>query len=182
MGFTGPTGPEGHTGPIGPKAMCLKSFLRIYNDVPQSIELNDPILFNKNDIVVGPIAHVLGSGDVLLGSVGYYQVIGKIYHLYSIQVGLFLNGVLLVGSVVGQPATTSTAQLHDIVRVGPADLLPNPDSPTGVAAVLQIRNHISYVTPILLDGREGAGSDTTQANASFMIMQICDEVEEERVD
>jgi hypothetical protein len=162
--------------------MCLKSFLRSYNDIPQSIEINDPVLFNKNDIVYGPIAHVLGSGDFLLGSVGYYQVVGKLYHLYSVQVALFLNGVLLVGSVVGEPATTSVALLHDIIKITAADLLPNTDSPTGVAAVLQIRNHISYITPILLDGREGAGSDTTQSNASMMITQICDDVEEERED
>jgi hypothetical protein len=160
--------------------MCLKSFARIFNDIPQSIEINDPVLFNKNDVIVGPIAHVLGSGDILLGSVGYYQVITKLYHVYAVQIALYINGVLHPGSVVGEPATTSVALIHDILKISPADLLPNSDSPTGVAAVLQVRNHISYVTPINLDGREGAGADTTQSNASFMILQICDEVEEER--
>jgi hypothetical protein len=58
-----------------------------------------------------------------------------------------------------------------------ADLLPNINSPTGVAAVFQIRNHSSFITPILLDGRAGSGSDLTQINASMMIIQICDEIE-----
>jgi hypothetical protein len=181
QGETGPTGPQGETGPTGPmppKSMCLKSFLRSYNDIPGSVELEQPVLFNKNDIIVGTLAHVPGTGDFLLYSVGYYQVSGKIFHEFAIQIAGFLNGVLLQGSVIGEPATTSMIIIHDIIRVTEADLLPNANSPTGFAAVYQVRNHSSYITPILLDGRAGSGSDLTQVNASMVIIQICDEVEE----
>jgi hypothetical protein len=181
QGETGPTGPTGEIGPTGPmppKSMCLKSFLRSYNDIPGSVELEDPILFNKNDIIVGTLAHVPGTGDFLLCSVGYYQVLGKVFHEFAVQIAGFLNGVLLPGSVIGEPATTSMIIIHDILRVTEADLLPNENSPTGFAAVYQVRNHSSYITPILLDGRAGSGSDLTQVNASMVILQICDEVDE----
>jgi hypothetical protein len=157
--------------------MCLKSFLRSYNDVPDSIELDDPIRFNKNDLTVGTLLHVPGTGDFLFYSVGYYQILGKIFHEFAVQIGGFLNGVLLPGSVVGEPATTSMCIIHEILRITEADLLPNVNSPTGFAAVYQVRNHSSYITPILLDGRAGSGSDLTQVNASMLIMQICDDIE-----
>ena len=31
---------------------------------------------------------------------------------------------------------------------------------------------------MLLDGRVGSGSDLTQVNASLMVIQICDEIDE----
>jgi hypothetical protein len=179
-GDIGPTGDRGEMGPTGTAPMCLKSFGRIYNDVPQAVDLEDSVTFNKNGVLVGTLAHVPGSADILLCSAGYYEVVGKLFHEYAIQTGLFLNGVLLVGSVMGEPATTAMAIVQYILPVHLADLLPNTDSPTGVAAVLQIRNHSSYITPIILNGREGSGSDLTQVNASMMIIQLCDEIEEER--
>jgi hypothetical protein len=151
--------------------------MRAYNDVSQLVDLEQPVLFNKNEDIVGTLAHVPGTGDFLLCSVGYYQLIGKIFHEFAIQIGLFINGVLHPGSVVGQPATTSMCMIHEIIRVSEADLLPNVNSPTGFAAVLQIRNHSSYITPLQMDGRAGSGTDITQVNASVLILQICDEVE-----
>lgn len=177
-GATGPqgeTGPQGSTGPQGWSGKCLKSFAKIYNDVPQSVELEQPVLFNKNGVIVGPIAHIPGSGDLLIGSIGYFQIFVKVYHEFSAQFGCFLNGVLIPGSVIGEPGTTVQIVSFNLIEVTQNDLLPNLDSPTGVAAVFQIRNHTSYITPIVLDGREGSGSDVTQTNASLMIVQICDE-------
>jgi hypothetical protein len=155
--------------------------MRAYNDIPGSVELEQPVLYNKNDLIVGTLAHVPGTGDFLLGSVGYYQILGKVFHEFAVQIGCFLNGVLITGSVIGEPATTSMIVVHEIVRVTAADLLPNINSPTGVAAVFQIRNHSSFITPILLDGRVGSGSDLTQVNAAMVILQICDEVEERTI-
>ena len=146
--------------------------MRIYNDVPQSIDLEQPVLFNKNGQIHGPLVHIPNSPDILVCSIGHFQILGKLFHEYAIQTGLFMNGVLLNGSVMGEPATTSVAILHYILQVDPENLLPNPDSPTGFAAVLHWRNHSSYITPILLNGREGSGSDITQINASLMIVQL----------
>ncbi len=186
QGETGPTGPQGETGntgatgiqgPTGTAPMCLKSFGRIYNDAEQEVAIESPVLFNKIGVLRGPIAHVLGTGDFLLGSVGYFETQAKIYHEYSVQLALFINGVLYPGSVVGEAGTTSNIILQNIIEIRNSDLLPNTDSPTGVAAVLQIRNHSSYV-PLLLDGRLGSGTNLTQTNASFMVIQLCDEVDE----
>ena len=178
IGPTGPTGdigPTGATGPQGWNGRCLKSFLRSYNDVPQSIQLEDPILFNKNTISYGAIYHTPLSGDFLLETVGYYQLLSKVYHDFSAQIGLFLNGNLIPGSVTGEPAAATLMMINTIIEVRSSDLLPNSGSVTGVAAVLQIRNHSSYITPIVLDGRDGSGSDLTQINASIVLVQICDE-------
>jgi hypothetical protein len=181
-GATGATGPEGATGAKGEASMCLKSFMRAYNDVEQSIDLEQAVLFNKTGFAIGTINHINNTGNILFGSIGYYLVIAKIYHLYSVQIAAFLNGVLIPGSVVGEPATTSVALIHIIIEVTAADLLPNVLSSTGVAATMQIRNHSSYITPIVLDGRAGSGSDLTQTNASIMIIQICDEIREHNPD
>jgi hypothetical protein len=146
--------------------------LRIYNDVQQSVDLEDPVLFNHNGIIVGNLAHVLNSGYILIGEVGYYEIQGKLFHEYAIQVALFLNGVLLPGSVMGEPATNAMGIIHYILKIMPGDLSPDINSPSGVAAILELRNHTSYITPITLNGREGSGSDTTQSNASMMVIQL----------
>ena len=177
QGETGPIGPQGETGPQGPTgtaSVCLKSFGRIYSDLEQEVAIDAPILFNLNGIIRGPMAHVIGTGDFLLGSVGYFEIQAKIYHEFSVQLGLFINGVLYPGSVVGEAASTSNILVQNIIEIEAADLLPNTDSPTGVAAVVQIRNHSSFI-PLLLDGRLGSGSDPTQTNSSFMIIQLCDD-------
>ena len=70
----------------------------------------------------------------------------------------------------------SVFDLLNIIEILPSDLLPNSDSPSGVAAVLEIRNHSSYI-PLLLDGRLGSGTDPTQTNGSFIVIQLCDEIE-----
>ena len=177
-GETGPTGNTGATGATGPMSCCVKSLLRAYNDVAQDVHIDQPVLFSGNSLIVGLINHIPGTGDFLLCSVGYYQVISKMYHQYAAQIGAFLNGVLIPDSVVGEPATTALILEFQLLRIGPEDLLPNPFSPTGVAAVYQIRNHISLITPIVLDGRAGSGSDLSQINASMMIVQLCDELRE----
>ena len=179
IGYTGYTGFTGYTGPIGPTGWtgkCLKSFLRLYNDVPQSIPLNQNIKFNTLDIAEGPIWYSVISGQVLFEQEGYYLVLAKVFHLFAAQAALFLNGNLHPGSVVGEAATASILMFHEIIRVRPEDLLPNPDAiHTGVAATLEIRNFSSFID-IELDGREGSGTELTQVNASMTIVQICDEV------
>ena len=123
----------------------------------------------------GNIYHVPNTGHFLLETPGYYEIQIKLYHEFSAQVALFLNENLIPGSVTGEPAAASIIMISTIVKVLNSDLLPHTDSATGVAAVLELRNHSSYITPLILDGREGCGSDITQINASFVIIQLLDE-------
>ena len=174
-GSQGDTGAQGSTGPQGWNGKCLNSFLRAYNDIPRDVDLEQPVLFNKTGVVYGPVNHVAGSGQVILGTVGYYLIIGKVFHEFACQVAGFLNGVLIPGTVVGEAATTSVILTHTIIAIYPEDLLPNSDSPTGFGAVFEIKNHSSYITPITLNGREGSGSDLTQVNASVVVLQLCNE-------
>jgi hypothetical protein len=175
QGSTGSQGDTGSQGPTGWSGKCLNSFMRAYNDVTESVELEQAFTFNKNDVIKGLIRLLPGTGQLLLCTPGYYMIIGKLYHLYALQVGCYLNNVLLPGSVVGESATTSVLLVHDIVAVSAADLLPNVNSPTGFAAVYEIKNHSSFITPVILDGRAGSGSDLTQVNASIVAVQLCDE-------
>ena len=172
MGDKGDKGDKGDTGPTGPQGINILSFLHSYNDISQDVNLEQPVLFNKNDIIVGNINHIVGTGDFLLETVGYYELIIKVYHEYSAQVALFLNGNLIPGSVVGEPAAVTELIINTIIAIRAIDLLPNLNSITGVASVLQILNHSSYITPITLDGRTGSGSDITQTNASIVIIQL----------
>jgi hypothetical protein len=143
--------------------------------VQQAVDLEEPVLFNKDSLKVGNVYHIPGSGFFLLETHGYYDVQIKTYHDYAAQLGLFLNGNLLPGSVTGEPAAASIIMINTIIEIRDADLLPNTNSDTGVAAVLELRNHSSYITPLILDGRSGCGSDPTQINASFVIIQLSDE-------
>ena len=145
------------------------------NDVPKTVNTNEPIAYNNIDIIVGSINCIPNTGKILLETEGYYLILAKIFHVYAVQCALFLNGVVLTGSTVGEAATTSILTIHEILSVKPEDLLPNPDAiHTGVAAVLELRNHTSFI-PLQLDGREGSGSEIDQINASMTIVQICDE-------
>ena len=181
-GYTGYTGIQGEVGPTGPTGWtgkCLKSFLRAYNDEPQIVQVNSPVNFNKTDLIRGPIYFVAGTGQVLLEQPGYYLILAKVFHLFAAQAALFLNGNVLQGSTIGEAAAAAMLIFHEIVRVTPEDLLPNPNAiHTGVAAILEVRNHSSY-SPIELDGREGSGTELDQANASIVVVQICDEYSEE---
>ena len=141
----------------------------------QSIDIEEPVLFNKDSVSVGNILHIPASGFFLLETHGYYEIQIKLYHEYAAQVGLFLNGTLIPGSVTGEPAAASIIMINTIVEIKDADLLSNSDSATGVAAILELRNHSSYISPLMLDGRSGCGSDDTQINASFVIIQITDD-------
>ena len=131
--------------------------------------------FNKDGVTRGNIYHVPLTGFFLLESIGYYQVSIKIYHTYASQLGLFMNGNLIAGSVTGEPAVSVNLTIITIIDIDIEDLLLNSDSATGVAAILEVRNHSSYINPLVLDGREGSGSDLTQINASINIVQLSDE-------
>jgi hypothetical protein len=175
QGDTGPTGPQGDTGPTGPQGdagVSLSAFLRSFNNSAQAVDLEQPVLFANNSITYGNIKHIPGSGHFLLETSGYYDVQIKIYHEYSAQLGLFLNEVLIPGSVTGEPAAASIIMINTIIKVLDSDLLINSDSGTGVAAILELRNHSSYISPIILDGRDGSGSDLTQINASIVIIKL----------
>ena len=170
-GYTGDTGYTGPTGPVGPK--CL-AFLKVYNDVPQTVDLDQPFTYNRFGVRNGPLYFVPNTGQILIGAVGYYYFMGKLYHQYAVQTACYLNNVIIPGSVVGEAGTSAVVVSHNIIEVKQEDLLPNLDSGTGVAAIFETRNHSSYITPVILDGREGDGSDMTQINASVIIIQLCD--------
>jgi hypothetical protein len=152
--------------------------LRIYNTIPQTVNLNSAINFNNLDISKGPIWFVAGTGQVLLEQPGYYLVLSKVFHLFAAQATLFLNGTTIPGTTVGEAAPASLLIFHEIVKVTTADLFPNPNAiHTGVAAILEIRNHSSLV-PIELNGSEGSGTESDQLNASMVVVQICDDSDE----
>jgi hypothetical protein len=180
-GDTGPTGPvgeKGDTGPTGPtgwSGRCLKSYIRVYNNEPQDIELEQPVLFNNLGIKKGPVSFVPGTGHVLLESIGTFLILYKVFHVHAAQIALFVNEVIVPGSVIGEAAPSANIIGLSLFTVTQGDLLPNPNADSGFAAAVEIRNHTSYVTPIQLDGRQGDGADVTQTNATIVCIQICDE-------
>ena len=177
MGYTGHTGYTGFTGPTGPSGWsgrCLKSFIKVYNTVTQSVPLESAVTFNSIEGMYGPINFTIGDSRIRIGSVGSFLVIFKLYHLFAAQVALFINENIIPGSVSGEAAPAANLMGTSIVMVSSSDLLIDPDSITGVSAVLEIRNHSSYISPLTLDGREGAGSVLLQDNASVVVIQLCD--------
>ena len=178
IGPTGPTGEKGDNGPTGPtgwSGRCLKSYIRVYNNQPQDIELEQPVLFNNLGVKKGPVSFVPGTGHVLLESIGTFLILYKVFHVHAAQIALFVNEVIVPGSVIGEAAPSANIIGLSLFTVTQGDLLPNPNADSGFAAAVEIRNHTSYVTPIQLDGRQGDGADVTQTNATIVCIQICDE-------
>ena len=176
-GPTGPIGPEGPTGPIGPEGpigSLSPTFLHIYNLTETELLVEENVNFDKNGEIVGSCGHVPNTTDVWIWEPGYYYIYTNIYHLEACQFSLFKNNIFLInGTTIGSPTGSSQNSTSVIIRIDPSDLTePTSLSPSGFAALIQLRNHSSFITTITLNGHGGSGYAIDQINAVLTIILL----------
>jgi hypothetical protein len=120
------------------------------------IPVEGAVPFGVNGLIIGGISHTPGSGEILFTESGIYDIIFSVQGDRSNQFALFLDGVLIPGTVYGIDA----ANISNIGRVIVSITAP---------AVLTVRNHTSF-SPVALETQIGGQLD--QVNASIQIVRL----------
>jgi hypothetical protein len=162
-------GPTGEVGPTGATGDFARTFMSIYNLANQTVLTEANVVFDSNKTIVGSCGHVPGSTDAYFWQAGYYHIFFNLTHIEPCQFALYLNNVLISGSITGSPTGASQNTTTIIIEILPSDLIESTElSPTGLGAQIQVRNHTSYpLGGVTLDGTPGAGTAINQANSIF---------------
>jgi hypothetical protein len=175
QGELGPTGPTGWIGPIGPTGSTgphyiCETYLNIYNLTHYSVLPEAPLIFDSHRTIAGNIGHILNTGEIYVWEAGVYFVHFELFHLEPAQFGLFLNDVYYSDSVETNQSSATILSSSLLVRVTDADLIPT-DSPFGIAAKIQIRNHTSFPPlGVTLNGHAGTGYMVSPNSSMIMFL------------
>jgi hypothetical protein len=120
------------------------------------VPLEADVTFDSNGVLTPGITHALGAAGITLTTAGAYEVTFSVSGTEPSQMALFVNGILVPGTVYGSGAGTQQ-------NTGQAILI----APAG--GVLTLRNHTSsaavgLATPI--------GGTQASANASVVIEKL----------
>ena len=84
-----------------------------------------------------------------------------------------MNNIMVVGSIIGDQLSATVASNTVLLKITQEDLISFTSlSPTGLEALLQIRNHSSFAPVINIDGHSGSGSQVNQSNLNLVIFLI----------
>jgi hypothetical protein len=154
QGAVGAAGPPGPTGPAGSNG--LSQYAYIYNLGGETVPLEADVTFDTNGVLTPGIIHTLGVAGITLTTAGTYEATFSVSGTEPSQMALFVNGILVPGTVYGSGAGTqqNTGQAIFIAPAG---------------AVLTVRNHTSsaavgLATPI--------GGTQASVNASVVIEKL----------
>lgn len=151
MGATGSTGATGATGSNG-----LSEYAYIYNLGAETVPLEADVTFDGNGILSPGLTHAPGSATINILNKGIYEIAFSVSGVESSQMALFLNGVLIPGTVYGSGAGTQQNAGQAIASIGAGD-------------VLTVRNHTSSAAVGL---QALAGGTQANANASVVIEKL----------
>jgi hypothetical protein len=136
--------------------------------------VEDNIIFNASGAVVYGGCGIDASFNVWFWQAGYYKMYFNLCHNEPCQFALFLNNNVVVGTITGSP--TGAAQNSNMsifaIDLSAVSVNPCPISPTGFAALIQVRNHTSYVPFVTLNGVEGSGSASPQMVANLTVEMV----------
>jgi len=175
QGPPGPQGPSGEVGPQGPSGEVgpsePKTFLHADRATTQVLAVEDNVIFDEPNPIVYGGCGIDASYNIWFWQAGYYKLYFNLCHREACQFSLFLNNSLVSGTITGSPTGSSqnSAMCIFIVDLSAVALTPCDISPTGFAALVQLRNHSSYVPFVTLDGVEGSGSATPQMVANITL-------------
>ena len=156
-GTRGPAGIPGATGATGPAGSSgLSQYAYVYNLSAETVALEADLTFDSNGVLTPGITHALGAAGITLTTAGTYEATFSVSGTEPSQMALFVNGVLVPGTVYGSGAGTQQNTGQGIF-VAPA------------GAVLTVRNHTSsaavgLATPI--------GGTQQSSNASVVIEKL----------
>ncbi|PAF33979.1 collagen-like protein, partial [Terribacillus saccharophilus] len=151
-GATGEAGPAGATGATG-AAGGLSQYGYIYNLSPQTVAIEDPVIFDSTGIITAGITHAPGTAEIAVTVPGDYEVTFSVSGVEPNQFALFLNGAPIPGTVYGSGAGTQQNNGQAIIAIAAGD-------------VLTLRNHTSASAVIL---QTLAGGTQTNVNSSIII-------------
>jgi hypothetical protein len=153
-GSTGPTGQAGATGPTGSNG--LSEYAYIYNLTAETVEIEAPVIFDSNGIMTSGFTHTLPSDEITFVNAGTYKVSFSVSGTEPNQMALFVNGVVVPGTVYGSGAGTQQNTGQAILAIGAGD-------------ALTVRNHSSAAAVGLASV---VGGTQANANASVVIEKL----------
>jgi hypothetical protein len=153
-GEVGEPGEPGETGPEGSNGLSQYAYL--YNLEAQSVALEGDVTFDSDGVKTAGITHDPGSAGIAIIEAGIYEVGFSVSGTEPSQMAIFLDGVLVPGTIYGSGAGTQQSSGQAIFAV-----------PAG--GILTIRNHtstaaVTLATPI--------GGTQSSSNASVVIEKL----------
>jgi hypothetical protein len=156
-GVAGPAGVDGSTGATGPEGSNgLSQYAYVYNLGGQTVALDADVTFDSNGLISPGFKHAPGSAGIEVVEAGTYELTFSVSGSEPNQMAIFLNGVLVPGTIYGSGAGTQQSTGQAIFPV-----------PAG--ASLTIRSHtsssgVTLATPI--------GGTQASTNASVVIEKL----------
>jgi hypothetical protein len=114
------------------------------------------VIFSDNGIGTAGITHSLGSSDIVLATQGVYKITFSVSGTEPNQFAIFLNGVVVAGSVYGSGAGTQQNNGQAILVIASGD-------------ILTLRNHTSAAAVTLASP---IGGTAAAVNASVFIQEV----------
>lgn len=150
LGATGPTGPAG---PPGPAASL--EYIYVYNLALQTIAIAANIPFSNTGLNSG-FTHVAGGAQVTVNSAGVFEASFTVSGVEPNQFALFLDGVVIPGSIYGSGAGT---QINNGFVIFAAS----------AGSVITVQNYSSASAVTL---QTLAGGTQSNSNASLKIIKL----------
>ncbi|ANB59667.1 BclA C-terminal domain-containing protein [Anoxybacteroides amylolyticum] len=134
----------------------LSEYGYIYNLTPQTVAIEADVLFDSNGILTPGITHIPGTAQIVVTTPGDYEVTFSVSGTEPNQFALFLNGVLVPGTVYGSGAGTQQNNGQAIIAMAAND-------------VLTLRNHSSAAAVGLASV---IGGTQANVNASIVLKKL----------
>ncbi len=128
----------------------------MYNVGAETVPLEAAVTFDTNGVLTAGIAHSAGDAGITIVNSGAYEITYSLSGVQPNQMALFVNGVVVAGSVYGSGAGTQLNSGQVIVAI-----------PAG--AVVTLVNHTSAAAVGL---QTLAGGTQANANASVAITKL----------
>ncbi len=155
-GAAGTNGTNGTNGATGATGGGLSEYAYIYNLTAQSVAVEATVIFDSNGVLTAGISHTSGTAEITLANQGIYEIGFSISGAEPNQFALFVNGVVVPGSIFGSGA--GTQQTHGQVILA---LTAN--------SVITLVNHSSAAAVTLASV---IGGTAANVNASIILRKL----------
>ncbi|MCM3628199.1 hypothetical protein M3194_12575 [Paenibacillus glycanilyticus] len=144
----------GTAGAVAPS--FVSEFGYIYNLAGQVVAKEEDVIFDTNGTLTPGIIHAPGTAEITVMSPGHYELTVSASGEGPSQFALFLNGILVPGTIYGSGAGTQQNNGQAIIALSAGD-------------VLTLRNHSSVAAVTL---RTLVGGTQPNVNASILIKKL----------
>jgi hypothetical protein len=148
---------NGATGATGATGGGLSEYAYIYNLAAQSVAVEAPVLFDSNGVLSAGITHTISTSEITVVNAGIYEIAFSLSATESNQFALFVNGVVVPGSVYGSGAVSQQTNGQVILALVAGDIVTLVNHSSAGASV-------TLSTPI--------GGTATNVNASIVIQKL----------